>query len=193
MPNNFRSYEAATARAAEALEAGFATKAAQKDALDDVSIAYRAVRYVVTEAFLDAGEADRTWDVPFDLHQVRGAKHAALFGAEWNRVALLVDLRAAIKGAEIKRVENPNKAEVELKGRVIATIEEEMARIGAQYAEAIDLGRTLKGLPVTARTHYVTNEFGTTFLRTFWFLNGKMVRFNVIAAAYEALIDEGAI
>jgi hypothetical protein len=193
MATNSRSYEFNVDRATAALEAGFATKAAQKDALADVATAYFRVREIASEAALAAKDDATYWGLPFDIHQVREAKHAAFFGEEWSRVAFLVDLRNAIKSSEIVRVESPNKAETELRARVERTISEEMARIGKQYADAIDLGRILKGLPVSANSHYVTNEFGTTFIRTFWYLNGELTRFNVIAAAYEALVHEGTI
>ena len=103
-----------------------------------------------------------------------------------------MSLREIIKSEEINRVEVDN-SQRELRQRVERTIAEEMGRIGKQYAAALDLGRVLKGLPVTANSHFVTNRFGTTFVRTIWFLNGKLTRFNVIAAAYEALVDEGTI
>lgn len=180
------------ARAEEALADGFSTKAQQKDALNFLSNAYFRLREVASQAALDANDDDAYWALPFELHQVREAKHAGFFGANWDRVATLVSLREIIKSEEINRVEVDN-SQRELRQRVERTIAEEMDRIGKQYAAALDLGRVLKGLPVTANSHFVTNRFGTTFVRTIWFLNGKLTRFNVIAAAYEALVDEGTI
>ena len=54
-----------------------------------------------------------------------------------------------------------------------------MERLQVRYLEAIDLcelvgdeGFRMKGL--SANSHYVTNEHGTTFLRTFYYLQGKL-------------------
>jgi len=192
MSINRFDYAENVTRAEEALADGFSTKAQQKDALNFLANAYFRLREIASEAALAAKDDDAYWGLPLDLHQIRAKKHAAFFGADWDKVAKLVSLREIVKAEEINRVEVDN-SEKELRARVERTISEEMARIGKQYADAIDLGRVLKGLPVTANTHSVTNRFGTTFLRTIWFLNGKLTRFNVIAAAYEALVKEGTI
>jgi hypothetical protein len=52
---------------------------------------------------------------------------------------------------------------------------------------AIVLGTIFNGLPVQAHTHQVTNQYGTTFLRTFYYLFGDLTPLNIIIAAAEEL------
>jgi hypothetical protein len=53
----------------------------------------------------------------------------------------------------------------------------------AQYNRAIDLGRLFNYLPVSVTPHYVTNQYNTSFIRCFYYLNGKMTPLNIIMAA----------
>ena len=191
-------------RATEAFERGFTTLSAQKDALADLNSAYERSRDVMMQACLDAyrGEAGDQcpaldalyWGLPGYAHQWR-AKHAQLvrdafgtqYDAEIERIEQVVELRAAIKGAEIVRVERKS---TELDKRV-ATVRESLAdlmqRRGEQYAHAVALGEVFGGMPVTANTHWVVNEYGHGFWRTFWYLDGELTPLNVLVAAHQEL------
>lgn len=62
-----------------------------------------------------------------------------------------------------------------------------MQRRGEQYAHAVKLGEVFGGMPVTANTHWVVNEHGHGFWRTFWYLDGELTPLNVLVAAHQEL------
>lgn len=191
------------ARAIARYNEGFSSKAGQKVALDDVTRAYEMYKRALQDACLAARDADNQmapavkavyWDVPSYPHLFKPA-HAdmvrAAFGGCFDAlladVAELVGLRAAIKAAPITP---PAKDETKVRAaRVVESIKALMARRNAQYLNAIDLsevvgdGVVIHGL--TANSHYVTNEHGTTFLRTFYYLYGALTPLNTILAGCE--------
>jgi hypothetical protein len=78
------------------LAAGFNTETARKDALYFVARAYTALRDLAHVQGL------RTYDLPFDLHQYRSAKHAAMLGTALGaQVEALAELRGEIRAAAI--------------------------------------------------------------------------------------------
>lgn len=112
-------YEERIEAARAAFEAGFRSKAAQKDALSRLNRAYCIIRdmardavrdYAFTEIpgaegadYIARNEIFRDNDLPFDLHQVR-YHHVAII-EQWTGLGLVVremfELREAIKAAEI--------------------------------------------------------------------------------------------
>jgi chromosome segregation ATPase len=206
-----RTYEDRIDAALEAFEKGFESEAARKRALDDLNRAYNLVRdeqrdalrarapyeaehnaMTATEeqsrermAFLYADENE----VPYDLHQVR-EKHADRFGDLWSKVERLVELRAAIKAAEIVKAA-PSENEV-LAERVQKSIREIMERRQAQYATGLELQEVFGRLPVTMNVHVVHGHKGAVFLRTFYYMNGKLTPLNVILAVLQAKEEEEA-
>lgn len=196
------------ANAQAAFEAGFASKAAQKRALDELNRAYSIIRQEITDGILKARTADNLtensadfWAIPFDLHQVR-EKHltiATRYGFEAQDIRNIADLRAAIKGAELAAI--PAKPESEIKAEGIRrSIMEEMERRKAMFVNALELGRIMgeifpdrKGaasLHVTVNAHWVHGHKGTDFIRHFFYLNGKLTPLATIIAAAEALEAE---
>jgi hypothetical protein len=194
-------FETYSAAALDALNAGFSSKSAAKSASDDVTRAYEALRRELHDACLDLGRGDAMpeaahivyWDVPSYPHQFK-AKHGdmirAAFGDRFDDLIAsafeLVALRDAIKAAPIAP---PMKSEAKaMETRIVESIRDRMARLNVRYLEAIDLCELvgdecfrMKGL--SANSHYVTNDRGTTFLRTFYYLNGKLTPLNLIIAA----------
>lgn len=206
-----------TARAADylawALNAAFdefPSKAEQKRVLDRLNRAYDAAREAYGEAYRAElfanderfGGRDK-WDaagflaareVPFDLHHVRD-EHIARIEAYASRAAEIVaaarTARADVKATPVAA--RMVKTDVEIEERKIAisrTIEEEMKRLNLMYYQALDLGRAFGGLPVSANVHLVTNQHGTTFVRAFYYLDGKRTPLNVILAAAQTLAEE---
>ena len=212
MTTNTDRRELYIAAATNAFNEGFASKAAQKVALGDLTAAFETIRRELMDACLAArtkatGETNSGfemtpelkavyWDFPSYPHLLR-AKHCAqvraAFGDRFDAllaVALeLASLREAIKAATITPpVKDETKA---VAARIVETIRERMDRLNVRYLEAIDLttvfddGFVMKGL--SANSHYVTNDKGTTFLRTFFYIHGKLTPLNLIlAAAQEA-------
>ena len=181
-----------TALALDAFNAGFASKSAQKSAIENVTRAYD----INAQAIRDLLLADRTiggdnWSelyyyVPA-LHNWK-AKHGATYafaGDIIQSINDLVELRATIKNAAVAPVPAREVSKYEV--AAIKTIQDIITLRKTQYARAIDLGVIFNGLPVQAHTHQVTNQYGTTFLRTFYYLFGDLTPLNIIIAAAEEL------
>jgi hypothetical protein len=195
------------ATATAAFDAGFASKAAQKRALDDLNRAFDREReghgadYRV-ELFANDEAHGENWDraafldardVPFDLHHVR-ERHLAIF-AMYSRgraatVRDLVELRAAIKAAPIATVEPKSKPLEELSKKVDKSLAEIMDMRRAQYREGIELVEVFGQLPVTMSVHVVHGHKGAIFPRRFFFMAGKLTPLNVILAVLQDTADE---
>lgn len=177
-----------------ALNTGFTSKSGQQGAIQDLNRAYDVgVKQSIHDELLQIARDDRAedWDTLYwglpDLHNWK-AKHSALFARFPENVALaeqLVTLRAAIKAAPVNAPVRAEPSPYEVKAR--ETLMELIQRRQTQYLEAVALGEAFGGLPVSANTHLVTNEHGTTFLRTFFYLRGEFTPLNVIIAAAEEL------
>lgn len=194
------------ASAQAAFEAGFASKAAQKRALDELNRAYETIQdaaYVAQiaaapyqhsavilteEQRAERGAFFRANDLPFDLHHVRD-RHLQIID-RWlhsglENVKALIALRAAIKDAEIAPA--PAKPEIEVKAEAVRkTIAEEMEARKVQFVEGLGIARLFNGLPVSVNVHWVHGHKGAVFLRHFFYLRGKLTPLNMILAIAEA-------
>jgi len=197
-----------TDKALALLDAGFNAKARQKEANNKLNRAYDALCEVIREdvrATYAPGRdhSEEQWsayvdklneyDLPFDLHNLRDrhiAKARELNDDIANRMVFLVETRAAVKAEPIQRVEP--KAPSAYQVRAEKALAELIEKRKAQYLEAVELGRVFEGLPVSANTHWVINQYGTGFLRTYYYLNGKLTPLGVIIAAAETLARENA-
>lgn len=196
----------ATAQAS--FEAGFASKAAQKRALDELSSAYEGIRRYLMDAILkarteenDAQNEQDYWAIPMYLHEVRD-RHFPIAYAYTGRFAIVRDLmglRAAIKDAPI--APPPAKPEVEVKAEAIRrSIVEEMERRKANFVEGLDVARIWNevfpsknggiSLPVSVNAHWVHGHKGTDFVRHFFYLSGKLTPLNTIIAIADTLQRE---
>lgn len=199
--------QARTDKALALLDAGFTAKARQKEANDQINRAYSELRDYLHSAVIcryrPEDESEESWrgyvdrlneyDMPFDLHHVRDrhiAKARELSAEVADRIAFLVETRAAVKAEPIQKVEPkaPSAYQVKAEKTLAELIEKRMT----QYLEAVELGRIFEGLPVSANTHVVINQYGTQFLRTYYYLNGKLTPLGVIIAAAEQLARESA-
>ena len=157
----------------------FSAKAHQKEALDYLNRAYSLVR----EQNNSGNAYENCWDIPFDLHQIRD-RHFAMFKEE-HHVALkeLVSLRAIFKFIEVVKPAPKNDAVERKAAEVTKEVKSLLEMRTAQYNRAIDLGRLFNYLPVSVSPHHVTNQYNTSFIRCFYYLNGKMTPLNIIMAA----------
>ena len=157
----------------------FSAKAHQKEALDYLNRAYSLVR----EQNNSGNTYENCWDIPFDLHQIRD-RHFVMFKEE-HHVALreLVSLRAIFKFIEVVKPAPKNDAVERKAAEVTKEVKNLLEMRTAQYNRAIDLGRLFNYLPVSVTPHHVTNQFGTSFIRCFYYLDGKMTPLNIIMAA----------
>lgn len=194
-----RTVESYTSQAVEAFEAGFTSKAGQKRAFEALSRAYELLGTSIRGIYLDKPHEERNaaeeaiyWGLP-DLHNWK-AKHSAAVLAVYPQVTsevaqieALVELRAAIKSAEIVKVERKADARVEaIQGSIRALMEKRQA----QYARGLELHDLFGRLPVYANVHMVTNAHGTTFMRAFYFMYDKLTPLNVILAVMQAKAAE---
>ena len=102
---NLNRYNKFFNAAVAALDGGFATAAAKKEANSNVSRAYECVRDSVFSALLDAGKNDNALNLTFELRHVKLAAFLEISrgvgyecGAEMEK---LIALRAAIAAEEV--------------------------------------------------------------------------------------------
>lgn len=202
------------ALAQAAFEAGFASKAAQVRALDELNRAYAGIRESVMDAILKARSPETEeqnhadyWGLASDLHNVRD-RHFDLAGRyveDFGVVRDMIALRGAIKTAPIAPV--PEKPEAVVKAEAVRrSIVEEMERRKAMFVEGLDLGRVFAdlfprknkageiipsaSLPVTVNAHWVRGHKGTDFVRHFFYLGGRLTPLQTIMAIAETLDRE---
>jgi hypothetical protein len=183
-------------RAIASFEAGFTTLAAKKEALTDLNRAHDLLTEQIKKLVLDIPRDERTdaqnvvyWDALTDLHNWK-PKHSKLVldvfpEAETITAQIedLVALRLTIKSAEVIRVERVASEKAE---QVTAAVRNIMELRKAQYARGLELHDIFGNLPVYVNVHYVTNQFGTSFLRAFYYMYGALTPLNVICAVLEA-------
>jgi len=194
-----RTFEFYVERATKLFEAGFTSKAGQKDALSDVSRAYEMLRSQIQFMCLEIPHAERTqpqddvyWGLP-DLHNWK-QKHAELVMQVFpqavdilGQIEDMAKLRAAIKGAEIVKAERTTSARAEA---IVKSIRQIMDERKAQYARGLKVWDMFNGLPVSVNVHLVVNQHGTEFLRAFYFMAGVMTPLNVILAVMDAKAEK---
>lgn len=188
-----RKAEENIAQAVAGFEEGYATKAAKQRSLEALNRAYDYIRDLEFSDLIDQAPADgqerqdffnARVEAPFDLHHVR-EKHAPAFPARWARVRELVQLREQVKAAEVAPAPVRNTERDALEARVTESLEHLMARRKAQFITGCELHDIFNGLPVSVNAHYVTNQFGTTFIRRFYFMDGRLTPLNMILAIME--------
>ena len=180
-----RNYESYLEKALDAYAVGFSSKAAQKDAVDFLSSCYRfvrdehndEVRNSIWDAISHIEDEEARWEasrplwaevkeIPFDLYQVREAKHADIFGERWEKVAKLVELRAAFKAAPVVP---------KARSEAAILIEEERAA-----SKAIkDDGFRIDGYVTTQFWHCVSH-LGNAFYRCNWYTQEGLVSYQAV-------------
>ena len=208
--------------ASAALNSGFRTKAAKKDAIDQLNRAYSAIREDMfheinavndakrKELMAAAGKTEeeltelwqnyaRRWtkegmkivkkaaethDAPYDLHQVRDRHIDNLFTiiGVAQEVRTLTMLRETIKNAEITPPAPKSNREEEITRKTLEQLREMRLE---QFEHGCDLHDIFGRLPVTASWHWVTNQYGTTFQRVFYYMDGKLTPLGIILAILE--------
>jgi hypothetical protein len=186
--------------AAEVLAKGEANKATIKTGLEAVSRMYDDVR----GEFNDATKYAHCWDVAMELHNVRVAKHAGVFGDWWPRVFELVELREAIKAMPV--IVREAKMET-VEQKIVRTLKEEIERRRDNYdraKRAVDLlvefhpsedTGLMTAFVKRLNTHvvYCQNSFGTSWLRIDWYLDGRKTAFQFIMGAIQEIREESGI
>jgi hypothetical protein len=172
----------------------FPTKSAQKDALSCCQQAIDHLHRWVQETLLSNKDENNDFIAPNGNEQYYwsagchkwNAKVEALFADHPEFVAaarIIVGKYLTIKAMPVTP---PTKAN-ELERRVEREIADIIAQRGAQIEEAVRLHDLFKQLNVYATWHYVTNQYGTTFRRFQYFMNGERVALLTILGAMSAI------
>ncbi len=191
--------------ALERFEAGFATKQARQDALACLSRAYDVINehlranliqvMRVEHEDLERREtaSDLYYDLPMYLHTWRPATSARLLHVFPEDVEVvravdeLLSVREAIKAAEIRPATPKKDPRVET---ITQTIREMMEKRKVEYERGLALHDLFGGLIVWANVHMVTNQYGTTFPRCVYYMEGKVTALDVILAVLDTKARE---
>lgn len=192
-----------TQKAVELFEAGFTSKAGQKRAFEALASAAELLSKGVRAICFDLRgpaqggvfpeRAEAAYWMNFDLHVWTEKRRAELLGylpeaeAIANEFDDLAALRKAIKAAPVVKAER--KADVRESG-VMKSIREMMELRKSQYERGLRLHDLFGGLSVTGNVHYVTNQHGTTFLRTYYYMEGVLTPLKVIFAVLDTKARE---
>ena len=186
-----RDYKYYTDSAIELWEEGFTSMASKKRCLDALNRAYedlskeiRNIYRLIPHELRGADWNELIWMIPHNLFQWKN-KHSQAhvhYGIPiyTEKIDRLVELRNAVKESAITP---PIKSEEKIvKNRVLKSIEEIMEAKKVQFLEGYELTEIFGGARVFVNSHYVTNQYGTTFVRNFFYLHGKLTSLNMILA-----------
>jgi len=160
-------------KAIELFNVGFTSKASQKRALGYLNSCYDVQTNQIREKLIAK-------------KSLRDLSHE--FSEQVEVIVRIVELRQAIKDAEINKPEPKTDAKKEA---VLTSIKEMLEKRKASYLRGVDLAEMFNGLQVSVSAHYVTNEQGTTFIRHFFYLFGKLTALNTIIAVAEKHNEKG--
>jgi len=180
-------------KALELAEGGFfASKAAQKDALDLLNTVYSSIRATYHDGLCDqfwsqfeATDVEPTFEdrqsffdkieFPYGLYQVREAKHAEMFGDVWAQIKELVDLRADLKAMEISPKQVSQKALIAQQERKTAGyVKDNGFRANVNFHN---------------RWHDCVSVLGNDFIRVDWYRTGKRVSFASVCAEMCQMVE----
>lgn len=184
--------------------AGFTTKAAQKQALDYLSRAYEKIRDNIGYKILDIRNAkfnifeeidpecnrltDLYYLLPYNLCHYRTIKHGEqlidMFPEMVAQMEYLFELYTTIKSADIHKVA-PKICNQEEVIRIEKTLSEIFAASKESFDRTMRLAELFKGVPVSVTPHMVWMNNGTRYVRYFYYVAGKMTALNTIIAAME--------
>lgn len=182
-PNTFEEY---VSKSLDELQDDntFTAKAHQKRAFENLGHAYDLL---VDENKTFYQNSGNWWDIPLSLYQIRD-KHFKFFEEKHHEnLRRLVTLRAMFKDTPIVKPAPKSDKVTKKQNEVLETVVEMIARQKARYYEVLEVGRLFGGLNVTVIPHQVTNQYGTTFTRCFYYLDDKVTALNIICAALAKL------
>lgn len=179
-------------KALELAEGGFfASKAAQKEALDKLNTVYSSIKtekfHKILDQFWDQfegtdleptfeqrNELSEKTSFPYGLHQVREAKHAEMFGDVWAQIKELADLRAELKAMEVSPKQVSEKALIAQEERKTASyVKDNGFRADVNFSN---------------RWHDCVSVLGNDFIRVDWYRTGKRVSFASVCAELSQMV-----
>jgi exonuclease III len=180
-------------KALELAEGGFfASKADQKEAMRLLNTVYSSIRTAYhskmwnefwedftlsgTEpTFEQRNKMSEKTDFPYDLHQVREAKHADMFGSVWAGIKEIADLRAEFKDMEVSPKQASEKA-------LIAQEERETAK------QVKDSGFRAN-VNFSNSWYDCVSVLGNHFIRVVWYRMGSRVSYASVRAELAPMIE----
>lgn len=190
-------YEKYLAEANAMLAEGFATKAAQKSALNRVSRAYEELREQIQRRYLDTPKNEATevmtdlyYDMPYSSPSQWRPKHDKLLAdsgleqpGDREKIAALIAKYAEIKAAPIVPA-GSKKDPLTLRAEELEAEFTAKAQADKTYEPSKDLEKQVR-LPVGATQHYATSVKGNTFLRWKYYLSGRVTALRTILGVAE--------
>jgi len=183
--------------AIELLANGFTSNASKKKALDYLNYSYEDLQGAfIRDAILNKPRDENKemypqweelyWRVPSDLHTWKGewinklAQALPEISEIFAQINDLYAMRQEIKAADVNKPQPKQVSEFEVK--LHKSIADEMAKAKADYAYGIRIAELFGNLPVSINAHYVVNQYGTEFIRCFYYLDGIITKLSVIIA-----------
>lgn len=124
------------------------------------------------------------WGVPNYLHHWNAKKSemfSTLFLDEVKEVEFLKEALVSVKETEIVK----DYKETSKEKSIINGIKDYMERQQKNMIFGEKLVEYFGKLPVSVNAHYVTNDKGTTFVRCFFYMYGKLTPLNTIISIIE--------
>lgn len=132
---------------------------------------------------------DMYWAMPHNLFQFTAKKaeiFREMFPAEVEEIESMQAQREEIKAAPIVKPEPKTKREK----AIVNDIKAIMERRKTQYLRGLELHEKFGKLNVHVNAHLVTNQYNTTFVRCFWYLNYELTPLSVILAVADATKED---
>jgi hypothetical protein len=134
-----------------------------------------------------------TYDIPMSLHHIKieDKEYLDMKGYNSKEIFNLLELRNQIKDYPILPPQQ-NK-EQEFHDRVLNNIKQKLDNTESKIAQGLDLVEMFGYMDVSCDAHYVTNQYGTTFIRHFFYLNGCLTALKTIQATYFQAVEKGLL
>lgn len=186
--------------AEQMLDAGFTTQAAKKRAMSTLAYAWEYLSELVRYQYLimpSEKYTDEMTQLYYDFpsraavfNQKWADKVNNLFGVDYPVWWDLKNLADAIKLADINPVQ-PKVVDPVIE-RAYKTIQDQIETAKSDVVYGMKLVEIFGNLPVSVTAHYCHMSNGTSYLRCFWFLAGRMVKLSTIIATLQKIKAEEA-
>ena len=184
----------------ESLHKGFRSITSKKLAINYLNTAYEELRNLINITILDQSHYENEkllplwdnlyWNIPSYLRHWNEKWSQDIINAMpelTDIVSRINDIHALsleVKGAVFY---TPQTNQVsEFKSRIRNTIKQEMEKMNSNYAYAMQLKSIFGKIPVYINAHIVRNQYGTEFVRCFYYLYGKIVKLSSIIAIMQS-------
>lgn len=133
------------------------------------------------------------YNIPMSLHHIKveDKDYLDVLGYNSKEIFNLLELRNQIKDYPI--LPPQQSKEQEFHDRVLDTIKQKLDKTESKIAKGLDLVEWFGYMDVSCDAHYVTNQYGTTFVRHFFYLNGSVTALKIIQATYFQAVEKGLL